>query len=127
MGLLNTQQIEPISALELARLINSAMLGPDPPRGWLRFLHKYAVEYMIVQELAKSGALVQSVGLKTMNLLRERNHHIKPAQAFSEAEYEDKFSSERMKGRERPKEISQNRSITITVYAVKSQKRCRHS
>ena len=89
--------IEPIPALQLAKLINTAMLSSNPPKGWLRFLHKYTTEYMIIQELAEPGAPVLSVGLKTMNYLRERNHHVKPAQAFTEAEYENKFRSKRMK------------------------------
>ena len=68
-------------------------MGPDPPRGWFRFLEKYAAEYMIIQELAQGGEPVISVGLKTMNFLKHRNHYIKPAQAFTE----HKFKSERMR------------------------------
>ena len=85
--------IEAIQVTVLTRLINTPMLGKDPPRGWLRFLYKYVVEYMMIKELAQAGEEAISVGLKSMNFERERNHHIKPVQAFTK----EKFSSERMR------------------------------
>ena len=93
--------IKPIQAMKLARIIMTAMLGPnrrapypDPPQGWLSFLLKYMKDYKIVQEVIQIGRdEIISVGLKTMNFLNERNHHIKPAQAFTG----DKFKSPRMK------------------------------
>ena len=86
--------IEPIPAMKLARFINEFMLCDDPPIGWLNFLFKYVKEYKIVQELYQYKVSdVTSVGLKTMNFEEGKNHHIKPAQEFTEA----KFSSERMR------------------------------
>ena len=87
-------QIEPIPTMKLARLIIDGMLCNNPPEGWLKFLFKYPKDNKIIQELTESGSgHVCSVGLKTMNFLEERNHHIKPAQEFSG----HKFSSPRMK------------------------------
>ena len=86
--------IEPIPTMELARLINDAMLGDNPPEGWLNFMFKYFKDYKIIQELAESGSgKIISVGLKTMNFYEGRNHHIKHAQEMTES----KFSSRRMK------------------------------
>ena len=86
--------IEPIPTMELTRLINRQMLDADPPEGWLSFMFKYPYEYKIIQELIESGGgYIISVCMKTMNFNEGRNHHIKPAQEFTE----DKFSSERMK------------------------------
>ena len=87
-------QIEPIPAMRLAKLIIDCMICDDPPEGWLNFLFKYAKDYKIIQELTLSGSgNVTSVGLKTMSFLEDKNHHITPAQEFTQA----KFSSERMR------------------------------
>ena len=87
-------QIEPIPMMGLTRLIIEHMLGHDPPEGWLNFLFKYWKDYKIVQyHLLCGSGTVTSIGLKTMTFLEGRNHHVKPAQEFTE----DKFSSERMK------------------------------
>ena len=86
--------IEPISTMQLARLIMRNMLSIEPPEGWLNFLFKYYKDYKIVQYLSQSGdGKVTSVGLKTMTFLERRNHHVKPAQDFTR----DKFASPRMK------------------------------
>ena len=83
-----------IPTMKLTKLINEHMLCENPPEGWLSFLFKYLKEYKIILELTECGSgYVISVGLKTMSFLMERNHHIKPAQEFTE----NKFSSERMK------------------------------
>ena len=86
--------IEEIPTMELTCLINTSMLGINPPRGWLNYMFKYPKEYKIIEMLVKSGTgKVISVGLKTINFLDGRNYHIKPAQEFTEA----KFSSRRMR------------------------------
>ena len=72
--------IEKIGAMALARLINCAMLALGHPRGWLRYLFKYPKDYKVIQELVKEEDNIVSVGLKTMNFLEGRNHHVKPAQ-----------------------------------------------
>ena len=88
--------IEAISVLELANLVNSHMLGANPPRGWLKYLFKYPKEFKIIYELieARDGGTVNYVSLKTMNFQKGRNHYIKPAQGYTEY----KFSSDRMMG-----------------------------
>ena len=87
-------QIEKISAMDLARLINENMLRDDSPAEWLTFIFKYSKEYKLIKEISQDGSGdITSVGIKTMNFLEGRNHHIKPAQKFTR----DKFSSPRMK------------------------------
>ena len=87
-------QIEPINTMDLARLIVRDMLSEDAPEGWLNFMFKYAKDYKVIQEISESGnGKITSVGLKTMTFYKGRNHHIKPAQEFTNT----KFSSTRMR------------------------------
>ena len=87
-------QITPMPTIRLTRLIVENMLSDDAPPGWLNFLFKYWKDYKIILELALAGGgNIKSVDLKTMTFHEGRNHHIKPAQEFTEA----KFSSERMR------------------------------
>ena len=81
--------------MDLARLINENMLQEDSPPEWLTFIFKYSKEYQVINELlsADGSGHISSVGLKTMNFLDGRNHHIKPAQKYTQS----KFSSPRMK------------------------------
>ena len=86
--------IKPILTMQLTRLIVTPMLSDDPPLTWLNFLFKYAKDYKVIQELAKSGSgQISFVGLKTMSIFEGRNHHVKPAQQFSS----HRFSSDGMK------------------------------
>ena len=86
--------IMPIHVLQLAKIISRAMLASDHPEGWLNFLFKYFSDYRIIQELLLCGKdHVLCVSLKTMNFYEGRNHHIRPAQVFTE----DKFQSDRLR------------------------------
>ena len=83
-----------ISAMHLARLVNLAMLGPERPYGWLRYLRNYVKHYKIIHDLVQSeGSFLTSVILKTINFQVDKNHHIRPAQPNTE----EKFRTERMK------------------------------
>ena len=85
--------IQQVTTMKLAKMINSAMLSIEHPIGWLNYLFKYPREYKIIEELTLTGkSEIHSVGLKTMNIHKGKNHHIKPAQYTLE-----KFRSKRMK------------------------------
>ena len=87
--------IVPMSAVELARMVNAAMLSPEHPPGWLRYLMNYAKHYKIIHDLIESErGCIERVVLKTMNFTEGRNHHVRPAQPPTD---EKKFTSERMK------------------------------
>ena len=40
-------KIEPVAPLDLARLVNRHMLGPEHPSGWFKFLVNYANNYKV--------------------------------------------------------------------------------
>ena len=83
-----------ISAMYLAKMVNLAMLGPERPHGWLRYLRNYLKHYKIIHDLVHSeGSFLTSVILKTINFEVDKNHHIRPAQPNTE----EKFRTERMK------------------------------
>ena len=87
-------QIEHIPTLALTRFIVEHMLCDEATEGWLQFIFKYYKDYKIILYSTRSCfSEVLSVGLKTMTFFEGRNHHIKPAQEFTE----EKFSSPRMK------------------------------
>ena len=86
--------IQPVTTMFLVKLINTAMLFSDHPRGWLKYLFKYPTDYKIIEELTPKGKdEIHSVGLKTMNFNEGKNHHIKPAQVFTL----EKFRSKEMR------------------------------
>ena len=88
-----------IDALELARLVNTAMLGPEKPHKWLKYIYNYFKHYKIIimeshQQNDHQAGKIDSVVLKTFNFQQGKNHHIRPAQPSSES---GTFLSPRMK------------------------------
>lgn len=87
--------ILPIPVMELAQIVNSAMLAcPEQPRGWMRYMYNYAKHHRIIQDLMLSkDEEVKCLVLKDMNFKSDRNHFVRPAQPYTE----EKFKSRRIK------------------------------
>lgn len=86
--------IEPINAVSLAKMVNSAMLSMLP-RGWLKYLSNYKKHYKLIQDLIQcEEGKIESVVLKTINFHEEKYHHVRPAQPSTKGV---KFQSDRMK------------------------------
>jgi hypothetical protein len=81
----NIQGIEP---LELANIINSAMLSKRP-EGWFDYMRKYAKADLIVAELLEGdkSQTIESVLLKNLNCSEETNYFVRPGQHLSESKF----------------------------------------
>jgi hypothetical protein len=80
-------QIKGILPLELARLINTAMLM-EQPEGWLNYITKYAKADLIVPDLLKGDkSLIKSVLLKNLNCSVEKNYFVRPGQHLNATKF----------------------------------------
>ncbi len=80
--------VEPINCIELARIVNSAMLFTERrPRGWVQQLNGYARADMVFCNAADSGSPVKSVFLKLLNSSDDKYYYIRPGQCLSENKF----------------------------------------
>ena len=68
----------------LSRIGNTAMLAPDHPPGWFRYLMGVARHDRVTQELADQIVIntIKSVSLKTVNCNAGRNYYVRPGQVL---------------------------------------------
>jgi hypothetical protein len=80
VDLVPTFKIKKITALELARIANTAMLT-EKPEGWFRYLQKYATSDVILSDLYQDKvSTFSSVLLKNLNWQSDHNYFARPGQ-----------------------------------------------
>jgi hypothetical protein len=95
VDLVPTFKIIGISPLELAKIVNSAMIYLKP-NGWMKYLTKYAKTDLIVIDLIENSSesqMIQSVILKNINCSLDQNYFVRPGQYLGR----EKFKSEEHK------------------------------
>jgi hypothetical protein len=133
VDLVPTFKIKEIAALELARMVNMAMIK-EQPEGWLRYLEKYAASDLIRTDLlyvskenglnggayyatdSKKVVQLSSVLLKNLNCQPDKNYFIRPGQHLGT----DKFKS---RGQRQIycwiKALKKILSVDVSMYMVK--------
>jgi hypothetical protein len=92
VDLVPTFEIKDVGALELARIVNTAMLEQQP-EAWFRYLQKYATSDLILTDLLDAedkSNKISSVLLKQLNCETDKNYFVRPGQHLGVK----KFSSE---------------------------------
>ena len=68
--------IEPIAVMDLVRMVNTFMIGPEHPIGWLAYLRSYWKHY---KEIRAGAEKINAVVLKTMNNQPGNNYYVRPS------------------------------------------------
>jgi hypothetical protein len=91
VDLVPTFNINPIDPLDLARIINSAMLSQRPD-GWFNYMKKYAKADLIVTDLLvkERDQAIGSVLLKNLNCSLEQNYFVRPGQHLAAEKFKTK-------------------------------------
>ena len=115
-------KIKEMDAMKLSRIGNIAMLAPDHPWGWFKYLMGVVRHDRVTQELADEIGIntIKTVSLKTMNCNAGRNYYVRPGQVLGP----EKFSNKDLKmSYIRIKLLSKVLDVNLNMYWVKKELR----
>ena len=89
-------KIKEMAAMELSRIGNKAMLAPDHPWGWFKYLMGVVRHDRVTQELADEINIntIKTVSLKTMNCNAGRNYYVRPGQVLGPEKFFEEEAKE---------------------------------
>ena len=88
VDLVPTFKIEEIEAIDLARIINTAMLGAGQPKGWYNHMKNYVKGDMVLEDTFQGSGTVKAVLLKHLSCFSEKNYYVRPGQNLGPVKFQ---------------------------------------
>ena len=113
--------IIPIGVVQLAKLVNTSMICPGHPQGWLEYLSSYFKHY---KEIQGDGEEIKDIVLKTMSNQPGDNYYVRPSLPCNDETFVNEITKQMYTYMKYLKHVL---NLNVSSYFIKSQLNKEHS